>query len=323
MTAFLLRRILMGVATVFAVTTLTFVLLHAAPGEPYAAILEDARFDPAQRAAFRERHGLDDPVPLQYVKYLGRVARGDLGESFVSRRPVISVIAERLPRTLLLMGTALALGAALGVAVGAWQANREGSPGDRATGALTVALTSVPDFWIAIALLLTLGLELRWFPITGMTDAAMHDFMSPLGKVGDIAYHLVLPALSLVLIVGAVVARFQRSAVLEVLPEDYVRTARAKGVAPRQLLYRHALRNALLPTITLIGLSLPALVGGAVFVERIFAWPGIGDLAVASIGGRDYFVVLGVTLIGSVVVVVAGILTDLAYAAVDPRTGHG
>jgi peptide/nickel transport system permease protein len=323
MMAWVLRRIISGLATVFAVTTLTFVLIHAAPGEPYGFIVEDARFDARQVAAFRARYGLDDPLPVKYVKYLGRAARGDLGQSFVVRRPVAAVIGERLPRTLLLMGTAVLLGFALGVGVGAWQASRAGSRGDRAVDAITVALTAIPDFWIAIALMLVFALRLRWFPVTGMVDAVTHDYLSPAGRLRDIVHHLTLPAMSLLLIVGAVVARYKRSAVLEVLPEDYVRTARAKGVPRRGVVFRHALRNALLPTITLLGLALPALVGGAVFIESIFSWPGVGTLAVSSLANRDYPVVLGVTMIASLVVVVAGIVTDVAYHLVDPRTRHG
>ncbi|MGQ0649497.1 MAG: ABC transporter permease [Gemmatimonadaceae bacterium] len=319
MAAFLLRRILFGVATVFAVTTLTFILIHAAPGEPFIFVTEDARFTPAQRAAFRARFALDEPVHVQYATYLSRLARGDLGESFTARRPVSTVLAERLPRTLLLMGTAIVLGFALGILVGAWQAGRRGSAVDRAVESLNVAVGALPDFWIAIGLLLVFALKLRVFPVSGMIDATMHDYMSPAGKVLDILQHLALPATSLVLLVGAVVARFQRAAVLDVLPEDYVRTARAKGTPARAVVFRHALRNALLPTITLLGLSLPALVGGAVFVESVYSWPGLGTVAISAIGARDYAVVLGVTLLTSVMVVVAGILADAAYAWADPR----
>ena len=323
MTAFLARRLLLGLATVFAVTTLTFILIHAAPGEPFAYVLDDARVTPAQREAFRRTFGLDQPASVQYGRYLARLARGDLGESFTARRPVAAVVAERLPRTLLLMGTAILAGFTLGAALGAWQAARRGSWPDRAATAITVALGAIPDFWIALALLLTFGLRLGLFPVTGMVDEAMHDFLSPAGKVRDVLRHLALPATALALLVLAVVARFQRAAVLDVLPEDFVRTARAKGLPARTVVFRHALRNALLPTITLLGLALPALVGGAVFVEAVFAWPGLGMLAIASITARDYPVVLGVTLVASVMVVVAGIAADAACAWADPRARRG
>lgn len=320
MTGFLVRRLLLGVVTVFAVTTLTFALIHAAPGEPFMTMIEDGRFSAAHRDRLRERFGLDQPVSRQYARFLAAVGRGDLGESFSERRPVADVIGDALPRTLLLMGTALAVGFALGLALGLWQAARRGSLFDRAASAATVTIGSIPDFWIAIGLMLLFALELRWLPVSGMVDTVMHDYMSPAARVWDVMRHLVLPAASLALLVLAVVARHQRAALLDVLPDDYIRTAIAKGVAPRAVLARHAFRNALLPSITLLGLMLPALVGGAVFVEAIFAWPGLGKVAIDAIRNRDHPVILGVTLLTSGVVVLAGVLADLAYAAADPRT---
>lgn len=320
MTRFLARRLLLGLVTVLAVTTLTFVLIHAAPGEPFMTMIEDGRFSAEHHERLRERFGLDQPLSTQYVRYLGSVARGNLGESFSTRRPVSTVIAESLPRTFLLMGTALTVGFLLGILLGVWQAWRRNSLFDRGASAFTVTIGSIPDFWIAIGLLLVFSLQLRWFPVSGMTDAVMHDYMSPAGKAWDIVRHLFLPALSLALLVMAVVARHQRAALLDVLPEDYMRTAVAKGVPPRTILTRHAFRNALLPSITLLGLLLPALVGGAVFVEAIFGWPGMGKLALDAIRNRDHPVILGVTLLTSTLVVLSGVLADLLYAAADPRT---
>lgn len=320
MTAFLVRRLLLGVVTVFAVTTLTFALIHAAPGEPFVTMIEDGRFSPEHRDRLRQRFGLDQTLGQQYVRYLANVARGDLGESFSARRPVADVIGDALPRTLLLMGVALAAGFALGILLGIWQAARHGSLLDKAANAATVTIGSIPDFWIAIGLLLLFALQLRWLPVSGMVDAVMHDYMSPADRMLDIVRHLVLPGASLAVLVLAVVARHQRAALLDVLPEDYIRTAIAKGASPRSVLTRHAFRNALLPSITLLGLMLPALVGGAVFVEAIYAWPGLGKLALDAIRNRDHPVILGVTLLTSAVVVLAGLLADLAYAAADPRT---
>jgi peptide/nickel transport system permease protein len=320
MTGFLVRRLLLGVVTVFMVTTLTFALIHAAPGEPFVTMIEDGRFSAEHRDHLRERFGLDQSLGRQYARYLGNVVRGDLGESFSARRPVAEVLGAALPRTLLLMGAALATGFALGVLLGIWQAARRDSLLDKAANAATVTIGSIPDFWIAIGLLLLFALQLRWLPVSGMTDAVMHDYMSPAGKVVDLLRHLVLPGASLALLVLAVVARHQRAALLDVLPEDYIRTAVAKGASPRSVLARHAFRNALLPSITLLGLMLPALVGGAVFVESIFAWPGLGKVALDAIRNRDHPVILGVTLLTSGVVVLAGLIADLAYAAADPRT---
>jgi peptide/nickel transport system permease protein len=323
MMAFLVRRVLLGCLTVVVVTTATFALLHAAPGEPFAALLEDPRFTPERRAAFRARYGLDAPLPVQFARYAGGLARGDLGESFTFQRPVRLVIGERLPGTLLLMGTALGLGFALGIVVGARQAARAGSAFDRWTERVTVVIGALPDFWVALAALLLFAFTFRWFPVTGMVDPSMHEFLSPWGKFKDVLWHLVLPASTLGLIVAAAVARYQRQATLDVLPEDFVRTAWAKGLSRRLVMYRHALRNALLPTITLFGLSLPALVGGSVFVESIFAWPGIGRLAVNAISERDYPMVLGVTFVASVLVVLGSIVSDLVQAWADPRARHG
>jgi peptide/nickel transport system permease protein len=319
MVAFLFRRLTLGLLTVLAVATFTFALIQAAPGEPFAQAMSDVRVTPEMRTAFRDRYGLDRPAGVQYVTWLGRVARGDFGESFSRSRPVSQVLFDALPRTLLLMTAALMLGFSLGIAVALWQAFRPGSTGDRIAQGLTVGVSSIPDFWIALGLLFLFALRLRWFPVGGIIDLTMHDYMTPAGKLLDIARHLVLPATSLGLLVAAVVARHQRAALLDTLPEDFIRTARAKGLRGRAVLIRHAFRNALLPTITLLGLMLPALVGGAVFVEAIYSWPGLGTIALASISARDYPVVLGATMLASLLVVIGGVLTDVAYSVADPR----
>ncbi|MEO6443595.1 MAG: ABC transporter permease [Gemmatimonadaceae bacterium] len=319
MVRFLLRRVLQGIAIILTVATLTFALIHAAPGEPFGALLEDPRFSLEMRDQLRARYGLDRPLSEQYVRYIAKMARGDLDISLSRQRPVRTILAEALPRTLLLMTAAIGVGFALGIALGALQAAREGSLLDRIFVRITVTLAAVPDFWLALALMLVFAVKLRWFPVTGMVDDAMHPYLSPLGKLRDIARHLVLPASSLALLVTAVVARHQRAAVLEVLPEDYVRTARAKGLSERVIVMRHALRNALLPTITLFGLALPSLVGGAVFIESVFSWPGMGRTAIDALSARDYPLVLGTVLVGSVFVVVGSIVTDLLYVAAEPR----
>lgn len=323
MIAFLLRRLLQGVAIVFTVATITFVLIHAAPGEPFAGQLDDTRLSASMRETLRRQYGLDQPLATQYVRYVARLARGDLDTSLAQQRPVRTILAEALPRTLLLMGAALVLGFALGIVVGATQAARHGSALDRVVSRLTVALSAIPDFWLALAFVLLFALRLRWFPVSGMQDETMHEFLTPLGRVRDIAWHLALPATTMALVFAAVVARHQRQALLDVLPDDYVRSARAKGVGERTIIMRHALRNALRPTITLFGLALPALVSGAIFVEFIFAWPGMGRTAVEALAARDYPLVLGTTLVASTLVVVGSIVADLLAALVDPRLRHG
>jgi peptide/nickel transport system permease protein len=320
---FILRRLLQGIVIVLTVATVTFALVHAAPGEPFAATLEDSRFTPEMQATLRRQYGLDQPLALQYVRYVGQVARADLGVSLSQLRPVRTILGEALPRSLLLMGAALAAGFALGIVVGVVQAARRGTRFDRIASRTSVALAAVPDFWLALALLLLFALRLRWFPVSGMVDPTMHDYLSTAGKLRDVLHHLTLPAATSALLIAAIVARHQREALLEALPDDYVRSARAKGVRERVVVARHALRNALRPTVTLFGLALPALAGGAVFIEVIFGWPGMGRVAVEALAARDYPLVLGTTVTGSVLVVVGNLFADLLAAAIDPRMRHG
>ncbi len=322
-TAFLFRRLLQGIVILATVATITFILVHLAPGGPFAGKLDDARFTPAMREALVHRYGLDQPLPTQYVRYVGRLLHGDLDISLAQQRPVRTILAEAIPRSLLLMSVALICGFALGIVVGAWQAARRGSWLDRVTGRVSVAIAALPDFWLALTLLLVFAVRLRWFPVSGMVDDTMHEYLSPIGKLRDIVWHLALPATTLTLIIAAVVARYQRQALLDVLPDEFVRAARAKGATERRIVLHHALRNALLPTIALFGMALPALVGGSVFIEFIFAWPGMGRAAVEALGARDYPVVLGTTLVSSALVVVGSMVSDLLAAVVDPRRRHG
>ena len=212
MISFLVRRLLQGVAILFIVATITFALVHAAPGEPFAGQLDDPRTPAATREALRRRYGLDQPLGTQYGRYLGRLVRGDLDTSLAQRRPVRAILAEALPRTLLLMGTALAAGFTLGIALGALQAARPGSRLDRVCSRLTVAVAALPDFWLALALLFVFAVRLRWFPVGGMVDETTHAYLARGGRLRDVAWHLVLPATTMALIFAAVVARHQRQA---------------------------------------------------------------------------------------------------------------
>ena len=319
MIEFLLRRVMQGAAIVLAVATLAFVLLHLAPGDPFSATLDDPRIAQSTRDQLRANYGLDRPLPEQYARYVIRVARGDFGPSYSHNRPVAHVLRSAIPNTLLLMGTALVASLVLGVGIGVLQALRRGRPTDRALGAGSLVVASVPDFWLALLVMLALAYWLPIFPISGTVTEVLHDFMTPLERLVDRLRHLALPALTLTLVTTATIARYQRAALLEVLPEDYVRTARAKGLGERAVVLRHALRNALLPVITIIGLAFPTLLGGAVFVEQVFGWPGMGRVAVAAFGARDYPLVLAEVIVGGVLVVVGGIVADLLYAAADPR----
>lgn len=317
--AAIVRRALLGAFVVAAVATLSFALIHLAPGDPLSVTLDNPHVSAGVRAQWRANYGLDLPLGQQYVRYVGLLARGDFGYSYSMREPVGAVLARVLPNTLLLMGVALVLSFALGIAVGALQAAHPGGVLDRVAGGLSLVLFSMPDFWLALLAMLSLAYWLPIFPVSGMIDAVMHPYMTPAERVVDRLRHLVLPSLTLTLVLTAGIARFQRAALADVLRADYVRTARAKGVREREVVGRHGLRNALLPVITLVGLAFPALLGGAVFVERVFAWPGMGWTAVNAVSTRDYPLVVASVIVGSVMVVVGSALADALYALADPR----
>jgi peptide/nickel transport system permease protein len=316
---YLTGRLLQAVSVVFLVATLTFLLVHLAPGDPLQAALERPGVTAAIRAQWREQFGLDRPLGEQYVRWLASVARGELGYSFSHRRPVRDVLADALPRTLLLVGLALAFSFALGIGVGVLQAERIGGARDRWLGRALLLLYSVPDFWLALLALLLFAYRVPLLPAGGIVDPVLHDYLPFGGRVLDRLAHLVLPVLTLTLLSSAVIARHQRSALLTVLPSDWMRTALAKGLSWRHAVRRHALRNALLATITLVGLSLPGLAAGSVFVEKVFSWPGMGMVTVSAIAARDYPLITAGVLVISVVVVVGALAADLAVAAADPR----
>jgi peptide/nickel transport system permease protein len=316
--SYLVRRILQAGVVVFLVATLSFCLLHLAPGDPFTT-LDNPNVTEAVRQRWRAAYGLDRPIPEQYVRYLRNVARGDLGYSYSLHRPVRDALADALPNTLLLMGVALTASFTLGILLGVLQARHHGSGLDHGIGAASLFFYSMPEFWLAIMMVLVFAYWLPIFPVTGMVDPVLYTYYGFWGRVGDRLRHLVLPAATLTLLVPALIARYQRSAVLDVMQDDFVRTARAKGLAERRILLRHVLRNALLPIITILGLTLPALLGGAVFVEKVFAWPGMGYLTVNAIATRDYPLVTAAMIIGALLVVLGSVLADVLYAVVDPR----
>ena len=301
------------------VATATFLLLHLAPGDPVGTTLASPLVAPSVRAHWRAVYGLDQPLPVQYARYLASVVRGDFGFSIPHQQPVRDVLAAAIPNTLLLMGVALVLAFALGIATGLLQARRRGGALDQALGAGSLLFYSMPDFWLALMMLLVFGYRLHALPVTGMYDPVLYPYLGFWARLADRARHLVLPAATLALLSAAAIARFQRAALLDASAQDWVRTARAKGVSERRVLLRHVLRNALLPTITLFGLALPALLGGAVFVETIFSWPGMGMLTVEAIGSRDYPVLTAAVILASTLVILGNLLADALAAAADPR----
>ena len=318
MTAWLVRRVAASVAIVFAVVTLTFFLLAAAPGEPLLGP-DERQVDPHVRAELISQWGLDQASPVRYVKYLRQLARGNLGLSFSLHRPVADALAEAIPNTLLLAGAALLVDFLIGLGLGIYQALRVHRLPDVVLGNVTLFLYSVPTFWLGLILLLVFGAWLRWFPVGGMSDPILCPSVSSLYCTLDRLWHLVLPALTLGLVGAAGTARFQRAAMLEVAGQDYIRTARAKGASERRVLLRHQLRNALLSFITLFGLAFPFLLTGAVLIETIFAWPGMGRLATDAILRRDAPLVNAAVLLASVLVVAGNLLADVLVAAADPR----
>jgi peptide/nickel transport system permease protein len=314
---YLAGRLLQSLVVVLLVAAASFFLAHLAPGGPFA--LEDPRVSEAVREHWRAQFGLDRPLPEQFGRFLLGLLRGDLGYSFSHRAPVGQTLASAIPRTLLLMGVALALSIGAGVALGVYQAVRRGRPVERVLNGASLFFYSLPDFWLALVMVLAFSYWLPIFPAGGIVDATIHEYLGFWGRVWDRVRHLVLPAATLALLTTAAFARYQRAAMLEVVELDFVRTARAKGLPERSVVGRHALRNALLPVITLIGLSLPALVGGAVFVETVFSWPGMGRLAANAIASRDYPLITASVAVGGVMVTLGSLLADVLYAVADPR----
>lgn len=316
MSRVLLGRLGQAALVVVLVVCTSFVLIRLAPGDPFAAIYQSQEVPAPVRAQLRSSFGFDDPVPVQFARFVGNIARGEFGWSVTLSSPVSEVIGRALPNTLLLMGTAFFFGLLGGAALGAWQGWRPRSTLSRVTDRLGLLVLSVPEF--VLALLLMLGPALAWglFPVAGMRQE-----FGPGGFAGfvDLLHHLVLPAFALSLILMAVVARHQRAAMLGVRDAEFVRAARARGVPENRVFTRHALRNALVPVLTLTGVLLPALFGGAVLVEKIFAWPGMGTTTVDAVLSRDYHLVVGCVVVSSICVVIGTLLADLAVLWAEPR----
>jgi peptide/nickel transport system permease protein len=324
MTRYLVRRLLGAVPMVLGIATIMFFVVNLAPGDPTQQMIA-----PGMRGEvieqIRENWGLDRPIYERYVVWLGNLVRGDLGPSYSYSRPVSAVIADALPNTLILSGAALVVAFVVGVLMGVVQAVRQHSVVDVTLSVVALFFYSMPSFWLAIMLILVFAYLARnvwhwpiYFPVSGPRSVD-YDLLSPWGKLKDLAYHAVLPVTSLSLVMAAGIARYTRGSVLEVVHQDFVRTARAKGLPERTVIARHVLRNALTPVITLLGLYLPVLFSGTVFIESIFAWPGMGKTVFDAISQRDYPVIMAATVIFATMVVVANLLADLLYALVDPR----
>lgn len=315
---FLLSRLAKMAAVVLGIVVVNFLLIHAAPGDPASVIAgQSGAADAKYMQQLREQFGLDRPLWEQLWIYVRGVLTLDLGMSHRQGRPVAALIWERLPATLLLTGAAFAFAVAAGVALGAMAARRVGTWADSAITVLALTFYATPIFWVGLMLVLVFSVWLGWLPSFGMNTVGAD--LRGWAAIVDGARHLLLPALTLGLFYMAVYARLTRASMLEVADQDFVRTARAKGVPEGRILRRHVLRNALLPVVTFAGIQAGQLIGGSILVETVFAWPGVGRLAFDALLARDYQLLLGVFLCTAVLVVVFNLLTDLVYLAVDPR----
>jgi peptide/nickel transport system permease protein len=312
--AYLARRAIFLVPLLLGLSVLMFLLIHAAPGDPVLAMMgERAASNPTYVEQTRKNLGLDKPLPVQYVYWLRRIVlHGDLGKAYTfNNKPVMTLIGERFWSTVQLQAIALFLGLAVAIPVGIVSATRQYSAVDNTVTVGSFLGLALPNFWLALLLQIWIGVELGWLPVIS-TGQANADFPERIK-------YFIMPVLVLALPNIAYFARFMRSSMLEVITQDYVTVARAKGLDKRVVLYRHALRNALIPMVTVVGLQLPRILSGAVIIEQIFAWPGLGDLAFKAIGQRDYPVILAITLLSGAAVMVVNLLTDLVYVLVDPR----
>jgi peptide/nickel transport system permease protein len=305
----------------FIISIVSFLLMTMAPGDPTAMFVNPESSSSANQdlSAIRDKLGVDQPIYVQYAKWIKLIiVDGDFGYSFQDGRPVLEKIVERVPATLLLMGTAIFISFCIALPIGIYSAVRQYSPLDNTFTLLSFVGISIPSFFFAIMMMLVFSLNLGWFPASNMRGDEGN-----LPQALDILYHLILPASVLAFGLVAQYSRFMRSSMLEVIHQDYIRTARAKGVSEGRVIFKHAVRNAMLPIITLIGLQLPHLFGGALIIEQIFAWPGMGRLAIGSIFVRDYQVIMGVTMVTALLVVIGNLIADILYAVVDPRIQYG
>lgn len=330
MGAYVLRRLLIAIPTLLGVSFIVFVMLHTAGGDA-AEVTLGSRADAESLAKLRHELGLDQPLPVQYFRFLGNALRGDLGVSYRSNTPVSEEVFNRLPATIELAVAAMLIAIVIGVALGVLAAIRRNSWVDLTTTVGALLGVSIPTFWLGLLLIVVFGLWLRWLPISGRVNPRLGaDPSTPFLLASSVIHgdwriardafaHLVLPAITLAAWPAAIIARMTQASLVEALSNDYIRTARAKGLAEPAIVRGQAARNAMLPVLTVIGLEFGALLGGAVVTEKVFAWPGLGQLTVNAIASRDYQLVMGVVLVLAAMFVILNTLTDLLYAWLDPR----
>jgi peptide/nickel transport system permease protein len=309
---YLFKRILIALPVLLGVTAISYAIISLAPGNA-VDILIDPNQTPGQAQRMREELGLNQPIPVRYAKWLGELTRGNLGYSFLTRRPVAERVRERLFPTLSLAFAAILIAYVVALPVGVISATRQYSAADYLSTAIALVGNSLPTFFLGLGFIYLFSVRTRWFPTGGMST------MGQTPTFSDLLLHITLPALVLGMSIMGAVMRYARSSMLEVMRQDFVRTARAKGVPGRKVLYKHALRNALIPVITLLGIQLPVLIGGAIITEQVFGWPGMGRLTIEAITQRDYPVLMALNLLTAAMVVAGGLFSDVLYAVVDPR----
>jgi peptide/nickel transport system permease protein len=329
-TGYVVRRLLIAVPILFGITLIVFLMLHTAGGDPAVIMLGPRASDESLRE-LRHELKLDRSLPVQYLDFLGKAVRGNFGDSYRSRQPVSDEVFNRFPATVELAIAAMLIGSAIGLIAGVTSATRRNSIIDLTSTMGSLIGVSIPTFWLGIIMIVIFGVELKWLPISGRIDSRIGAdpsirfivfsslFHGDWTILKDALKHLILPAFTLAAWPAAIIARMTRSSLIEALNQDYIRTARSKGLAERTVIWRHAIRNALLPVVTVAGLEFGGLLAGAVVTEQVFSWPGIGKLTVDAITNRDYQIVQGVVILVGVIFIVINLLVDLLYAWLDPR----
>lgn len=319
MKQYVIKRLLLIIPVLFGITIITFAIIHLTPGGfTKTNMAMDTRVSPESLNRLKVLYGLDKPLHVQYAEWLKRFVMLDFGQSFIDNRPVMNKVLERLPATLLLNITAMAIIFFLGIVIGVTSALKRNSLYDKSMTVLTFIGYSMPAFWLALILMLVFGVNLGWFPVSGLTSINFSQ-MGLLERIGDILSHMVLPVFVTAFGGLAYISRYVKSSMVETLSQQYIKAAYAKGLPENRIIFGSALKNSLLPVITLLGLSLPGLIGGSFIFETIFAWPGMGRLAYESAISFDYPVIMGVVTIAAFLTLLGNLLADIAYALVDPR----
>jgi peptide/nickel transport system permease protein len=319
MKGYILRRLLLMIPVLFGITIITFLIIHLTPGGFVRATMEmNVKVSPDSMEHLKTLYGLDKPLHVQYFNWLSRLVRLDFGDSFMDNRPVLDKVLERLPATLLLNITSLAVIFILGIIIGVTSALKRNSVYDRVVTFVTFTGYSVPAFWLALIMMMLFAVKFPILPVSGITSLNF-DMMNPFEKLLDVAWHMVLPVFITAFGGLAYISRYVKSSMVETLSQQYITAAYAKGVPEKDIIYKSALKNSLMPVVTLLGLSLPGLIGGSFIFETIFAWPGMGRLAYEAAMSFDFPVIMGDVTIAAVLTILGNLLADISYAMIDPR----